>query len=101
LIVTCGALLTADQHQFIRGDSNNDGKVDVADAIWIFYELFLGGPLTPCRAAADTNGDDSVDLSDGIYVLAYQFLGENPPPAPFPGCGPGNGVLPCPESLCP
>ena len=35
--------------QFLRGDPNDDGRNDIADAIWIVAELFRGGPETDCR----------------------------------------------------
>jgi hypothetical protein len=72
---------------FRRGDSNDDGKVDISDGIWIISELFGGGPPAGCRAAADANFDHAVDLSDALYLIEYNFHGGSPPPLPFPDCG--------------
>ena len=72
---------------FIRGDCNDDGGVDVSDAIKIFGYLFLGDSTCDCRQATDSNGDRAEDISDGIYLLAFLFSGGPPPPAPFPEKG--------------
>lgn len=84
---------------FVRGDSNADGRIDIADAVYVLQWLFQGGPEPPCLEAADvddvptmTPGHDS-DVSDAIYVLQYLLLGGPRPPGPFPACGsdPGGG----------
>ena len=72
---------------FLRGDPNDDGKVNIADPIWIINELFRSGPETACQIAADANADGGVDLADATYIISYQFLGGDAPSAPFPDCG--------------
>jgi hypothetical protein len=72
---------------FVRGDANNDSRVDIADAIWLLGDLFLGGPDVSCFDAADTNADGEKDVSDVAFSINYQFLGGPHPPAPFPACG--------------
>ncbi len=72
---------------FRRGDSNGDGDVDIADAIWTIAELFLDGAPSPCPPAADANGDVTVDLADVTYLLNFNFVGGPPPPEPFVECG--------------
>lgn len=75
---------------FVRGDPNDDGKMDIADAVWIFNELFLGERATACAAASDSNGDGQRNMSDGLYVIQYEFLGGRPPDPPFPNCSPSS-----------
>lgn len=82
---------------FRRGDANDDGSVDIADAIFMLYSLMLGGPASGCTDAIDANDDGMHDISDIIYVLNYQFQNGGPPPAPGPiTCGidmtPGDGL---------
>ncbi len=72
---------------FIRGDANNDGQVDTADAIYTLAAQFYGGPTWPCRDSADINNDEEIDVADAIYCLSYIFLDGAAPLAPFPGCG--------------
>ena len=79
--VACGSQLP--------GDCNQDGRIDLSDAVCIFGALFLGSPRSfPCAgglghdlanlALLSANGDPRIDLSDGIYLLSYLFLGGPP-----------------------
>ena len=72
---------------FIRGDSNADGSVDIADPLFTLEYLFTGGDAPDCLAAADADDSAALDLTDGIYTLAFLFLGGPPPPAPHPVAG--------------
>lgn len=72
---------------FIRGDSNNDGIVDLTDAIFILNYLFQGGDAPSCQDAADVNDDGILDISDAVAVLQYLFLGGNDPAQPYPDEG--------------
>jgi hypothetical protein len=73
---------------FRRGDANDDGSVDIADAIYMLYTLMLGGPASGCGDATDSNDDGGHDISDIIFVLNYQFQNGPPPSAPGPtACG--------------
>ncbi len=73
---------------FRRGDSNDDGQVDLADPIHALSFLFLGSDAPSCRDAADANDDGILDVSDAVHSLGFLFLG-NPPllAEPFFGCG--------------
>lgn len=73
--------------RFTRGDANEDGRVDLSDAIWILDSLFLVPRPTSCEDAADVDDSGFANITDAIYLLNFQFLGGGPPPAPFPGCG--------------
>ena len=87
---------------FIRGDVNSDSIVNIADAIWIIYELFLNGPATTCPIALDANNDGLGDLADTSYIIMYRFSGGAAPAAPFPDCGQVSGQTPedCGASSC-
>ena len=71
---------------FVRCDSNDDGRVNIADCIWTIGELMRTGPVTACRDAADCDKDGSVQIGDVTYGLEYPFLGASPPSDPFPEC---------------
>ncbi len=62
-------------YPFLRGDSNEDGYVDLSDAVYTLGVLFGGKPMPVCPDAADTNDDGKVDLSDAVYLLSYLFKG--------------------------
>ena len=86
----------------LPGDLNQDGRLDIADAIAVLQYLFGGRPVAlPCSGAAtaeggdllliDINGDARVDVADAIALLGYLFGGARPPALgteclPIPGC---------------
>ncbi|NMD35308.1 MAG: hypothetical protein GYA73_05435, partial [Planctomycetes bacterium] len=84
-----GAVLTVRPllPDFVRGDVNADGGLDVADAIAALRALF-GGAALACRDAADVNDDGVLNIADPIALLGYLFAQRAAPPPPFPGCGP-------------
>ena len=74
---------------FRRGDTNDDGKADISDAVTTLGFLFLGVPTAlDCDKSADTNDNGKLDLSDPVALLNHLFLGAPAPPAPFAQCGP-------------
>ncbi|MEM7261990.1 MAG: carboxypeptidase regulatory-like domain-containing protein [Planctomycetota bacterium] len=88
--------------QFLRGDANSDGRVDISDAVWGLNWLFKGAQAPSCFKAFDANADNGTDISDTIFTLRYLFSGEMPPPPPFDECGedPNDSPLPCESSPC-
>ena len=68
------------------GDANNDGGIDISDAVYLIQFIFAGGPAPgSCRGSfygmGDANGDAAVDISDAVYLIQYIFAG-----GPTPGC---------------
>jgi hypothetical protein len=67
------------------GDANNDGGVDISDAVYLIQYIFAGGPApADCNYAngmGDANGDGGVDISDAVYLIQYIFAG-----GPAPHC---------------
>jgi hypothetical protein len=90
--------------EFLRGDANGTGEIDISDAIFTLTRLFLSSEPFPCADAADANDDASLDVSDTIWTLENLFLGGDPPPAPFPACGAdptGDGITCQKKGACP
>ena len=92
--IGCWEQITPD---FIRGDTNSDGKIDLSDVTTILGYLYQSQPEVWCHSALDV--DDSatpgiefeqrgIDLTDAIYLLSWLFEGGLPPHPPFPGLGP-------------
>lgn len=74
---------------FIRGDANQDGSIDISDPVFILNALFAGGAQPNCPDAADANDDGSVNVADGVFVLNFLFVaGSAAPSEPFPIAGP-------------
>ncbi|MEM7168459.1 MAG: FG-GAP-like repeat-containing protein [Planctomycetota bacterium] len=74
---------------FVRGDCNDDGAVNLADAVRGLNHLFPIGTPTPlsCESACDANDDDVLNLADPVAVLNALF---SSPPTVLPGpsvCG--------------
>lgn len=72
---------------FSRGDGNDDGKVDVSDAVGVLSCLFRGRFCPGCLDAGDCNDDGRIDTSDAVCLLSCVFGTGICPAAPFPGCG--------------
>ncbi len=71
----------------LRGDSNHDGRVDIADSSHILNFLFLGNSRPVCLDESDADDDGTVNITDAVRILSFLFLGgpELPPPFPEPG----------------
>ncbi|MEM7232272.1 MAG: HYR domain-containing protein, partial [Planctomycetota bacterium] len=83
--------------RFRRGDSNGDGRVDLADAVNTLGVLFLGGVQPNCRDAADADDNGNIDITDAVKTLNFLFIGGAPPSAPGPrecGVDPSEDDLP-------
>jgi hypothetical protein len=67
---------------FIRGDTNADGNVNIADASFLLNFLFLGGREPSCASTTDGNADGAGNIADASYILNFLFLGgrDIPPP---------------------
>ncbi|MCZ6793111.1 MAG: hypothetical protein O7J95_05795 [Planctomycetota bacterium] len=79
--------------EFVRGDCNVDGGLDIADPVNTLGYLFTGGDTPPCLDACDVNHDLALDVTDAIYALSFLFLGGPPPASPYPDCGPAPVVF--------
>ena len=74
--------------RFLRGDPNDDGKVDISDSLFILGCKFLGTGCPGCRDAGDLNDSGDMDISDAVHGLNFLFSGGRPPGYPGPtACG--------------
>jgi hypothetical protein len=69
--------------QFIRGDSNIDGSVNISDGVKIVRHLFAGVQVD-CQDALDANDDGNINLTDAVYVLNFLYRAGAAPSAPYP-----------------
>lgn len=64
--------------KLLRGDANNDGKVDISDATEIqIISAKLSGIENNRIAAADVDGNGKIDIADATYVQMYLAEYEN------------------------
>lgn len=80
---------------FLRGDVDDNGRVEITDAIRMLNFLFLGGEPPVCKDAGDVTDSGRLDISSPISILNYLFLGGSPPRVPFPN----KGIDPTEDSL--
>ena len=67
----------------VSGDVNCDGKVSIADIVYLINYLFKGGPAPNpyWEWKGDVNGDCKISVSDTVYLINYLFKG-----GPAPTC---------------
>ena len=99
LVVSLLYARQASAGQFIRGDSNLDGQVDISDPVTLLGILSLGNEDPGCADAHDGNDSGEADISDAIYALDFLFRGRAAPPAPWPDCAAPGGEPDC-ERRC-
>ncbi len=89
---------------FLRGDGNQDGRVNIADVVSQIRVLYFDGPKGPCFRALDVDGDGTFDILDLLSLLEFLFQGGYSPAPPFPECGRYGGFdgreLECRSSVC-
>lgn len=75
--------------EFVRGDANGSGALDLADGVQSLEYLFVAGSPTPaCLDALDVNDDGTISLVDPVFLLSTLFVPGAPvPPSPYPSCG--------------
>ena len=66
---------------YLPGDVNEDGMVDLADAIFELNYLYRNGPAPTLLSIGDVTCDGVIDMGDAVYLLNYLFKG-----GPTPGC---------------
>jgi hypothetical protein len=66
---------------WIVGDANGSGAIDIDDVVYLIAYIFQGGPApVPEPEAGDANCSGAVDIDDVVYLIAYIFQGGPPPP---------------------
>lgn len=66
------------------GDANDDGTIDISDAIYIISHIFSGGaaPTPNPVGSGDADCSKSLDIADAVYLIARIFSGGPPPGNP-------------------
>jgi hypothetical protein len=75
------------RYVYVRGDSNHDGVIDIADAVRILVGLFVDPEAITCPDAADYNDSGELDVSDAVGILRFLFQRICCPSDPYPGYG--------------
>ena len=72
--------------RFLRGDTSDDGELNLTDAVVSLSHLFASGELA-CPDAGDANDDGTVNLSDPVMVLNHLFAQGPALATPYATCG--------------
>ncbi len=68
-------LMSRDAAQYLCGDADGNGRVNVTDAVYLVQYIFAGGPAPEPILSADANCDGSANVSDAVYLIQYIFVG--------------------------
>ena len=66
---------------FLRGDVDQNGRIDISDAVSILRGLFSGAEPPPCARAADTDDNGALGVTDAVVLLRHLFVDATPAPA--------------------
>jgi hypothetical protein len=66
-------------YEYNCGDCNDDGVVNVSDAVYIINYVFVGGDPPYPLYTGDVNCDAFVNISDAVWIINYVFVGGNAP----------------------
>lgn len=61
------------------GDANNDGSINVGDAVYMINYVFKGGPGPDCGDEGDANNDCALNVGDAVFLVNYVFKSGPPP----------------------
>ena len=72
---------------FLRGDANQDGRINITDGLFVLNYLFLGGPEPSCMEAANFSDGFELDIATPVYLFRALFVGDVQLQVPFEECG--------------
>ncbi len=85
LIALVGLVTSA--HAAPCGDTDNSGRIDITDAVYLVSYIFAGGPAPQDDAAGDVDCSNRTDITDAVFMINYIFA-SGPAPCSAPECNP-------------
>jgi hypothetical protein len=79
---TCSTAWVFTYRTYLCGDANGDGKINIADAVYIVTYVFKGGPAPNPLESGDANCDGKINVGDAVYLVNYIFRGGPEPCCP-------------------
>ena len=64
---------------YLCGDANGDGKINIGDAVYLINYVFRGGNPPDPYIAGNVNCDATVNISDAVYLINYIFVSGSAP----------------------
>jgi hypothetical protein len=74
---------TGDECEWICGDADGSGDIDIDDAVWLIQYIFASGAAPDPMEAGDCDCSGTCDIDDAVYLIQYIF---NDGPVPGEGC---------------
>jgi hypothetical protein len=71
-----------DACDFVCGDCNNNGQVNILDITFLINYVYKGGEPPVHMNAADTNSDGNINILDITRLINYLYIGGPPPDCP-------------------
>ena len=65
--------------EYIKGDANYDGGINIGDAVYLTNFVFNEGPRPRPTFAGDANSDGNTNVGDIVYLINFIFH-DGPPP---------------------
>jgi hypothetical protein len=64
---------------YVCGDADASGAVDIDDVVYLIAYIFSGGPEPVSYESGDADCSGDVDIDDVVYLINYIFSGGNAP----------------------
>jgi hypothetical protein len=77
--VTAGFLSVSLAPDYLPGDVNGSGNVNISDAVFLIAYIFSGGSPPVPLARGDVNCSGGVNISDAVFLISFIFSGGDAP----------------------
>jgi hypothetical protein len=68
--------------EYVCGDADGNGTINISDAVFIIEYIFKGGPPPENLEAADADCNGAFNISDAVRLIDHVFKGGDPPCCP-------------------
>jgi len=79
---TCYVALMFGEKDYIDGDADGSGFVDIDDVVFLIQYLFAGGPEPVPYTSGEVDCQGVIDIDDVVYLINYLFASGPPPNDP-------------------
>jgi hypothetical protein len=76
---TSGFLSVSLMPDYVPGDVDGGGSVNVSDIVFLISYIFGGGPPPVPLARGDANCSGGANISDAVFLISYIFGGGSAP----------------------
>ena len=88
IFIFIGLASPIESGDFMCGDVNGSGGINILDVTYLINYLYKGGPAPEFPEAADVNMSGSINILDISYIINYLYKGGPEPVCEDPGPGP-------------